>query len=160
MPGFLMTSSFDETVKIWDVENGNVSFIAERQFPTVISSLFFYKLIIILFSSRDESIHVSPIQIFRLHSLLAGNPKVYKYGIVPKIRMVTTHPCVRFEILFLFSFLVRSRFGSRAKFEMVEVSSVKTEATEPKVSSFPTTTPNVTSAVLKAQRKKLSKKNK
>ncbi len=35
VPGFLVTSSFDETVKIWDIENGNVTFIAERQFQTV-----------------------------------------------------------------------------------------------------------------------------
>ena len=36
VPGFLVTSSFDETVKIWDIENGNATFIAERQFQTVI----------------------------------------------------------------------------------------------------------------------------
>ena len=36
IPGFLATSSFDEMVKIWDIENGIVTFIAERQFPTVI----------------------------------------------------------------------------------------------------------------------------
>jgi hypothetical protein len=42
---------------------------------------------------------------------------------------------------------------------MVEVVDDKASAT-PIVSSFPTTAPIVTSAVLKAQRKKLSKKNK
>ncbi len=35
VPGFLITSSFDETVKIWDIENGNVTFVAERKFQTV-----------------------------------------------------------------------------------------------------------------------------
>jgi WD40 repeat protein len=35
VPGFLVTSSFDDTVKIWDIENGNVTYIAERQFQTV-----------------------------------------------------------------------------------------------------------------------------
>ncbi|CAF4853237.1 unnamed protein product, partial [Rotaria sp. Silwood1] len=53
----------------------------------------------------------------------------------------------------------RSRFGSRAKFEMIEVTN-ETASAIPTVSSFPTTVPTVTSAVLKAQRKKLSKKNK
>ena len=42
VPGFLVTSSFDETVKVWDIENGTVSFIAERQFPAVILNLLFY----------------------------------------------------------------------------------------------------------------------
>ena len=56
-------------------------------------------------------------------------------------------------------FVVRSRFGSRAKFEMVEVADEQAEA-KPSISSFPTTAPTVTSAVLKAQRKKTSKKNK
>jgi hypothetical protein len=63
------------------------------------------------------------------------------------------------SIINLFFFVVRSRFGSRSKFEMVEVADDKASAT-PVVSSFPTTAPIVTSAVLKAQRKKLSKKNK
>jgi periodic tryptophan protein 1 len=40
VPGFLVTSSFDDSVKIWDIENGNVTFIAERQFQTVISQFF------------------------------------------------------------------------------------------------------------------------
>ncbi|CAF5148050.1 unnamed protein product, partial [Rotaria magnacalcarata] len=34
IPGLLVTSSFDECVKVWDVENNTVTFIAERQFPT------------------------------------------------------------------------------------------------------------------------------
>jgi len=42
---------------------------------------------------------------------------------------------------------------------MVEVADEKPSATA-SVSSFPPTAPTVTSAVLKAQRKKLSKKNK
>jgi WD40 repeat protein len=46
IPGFLVTSSFDETVKVWDIENGNVTFIAERQFQTVIC-LFFFKFYLI-----------------------------------------------------------------------------------------------------------------
>jgi len=60
---------------------------------------------------------------------------------------------------FLFFFTVRSRFGSRVKFEMVEVADEKPSTTA-SASSFPPTAPTVTSAVLKAQRKKLSKKNK
>jgi WD40 repeat protein len=36
VPGFLVTSSFDESIKVWDIENNNVTFIAERQFQTVI----------------------------------------------------------------------------------------------------------------------------
>ncbi|CAF5185623.1 unnamed protein product, partial [Rotaria magnacalcarata] len=58
---------------------------------------------------------------------------------------------------------VRTRFGTRAKFEMVEVAEEPAAAaavSKPVVSSFPTTAPTVTSAVLKAQRKKSSKKNK
>jgi hypothetical protein len=42
---------------------------------------------------------------------------------------------------------------------MVEVAE-EAESAKPSISSFPTTAPNVTSAVLKAQRKNLSKKNK
>jgi len=42
---------------------------------------------------------------------------------------------------------------------MVEVANEVSSAT-PSISSFPTTAPPVTSAVLKAQRKNLSKKNK
>lgn len=30
-----MTASFDETVKVWDTENGQVTFIAERKFQSV-----------------------------------------------------------------------------------------------------------------------------
>ena len=41
VPGFLVTSSFDETVKIWDIENGTVTFIAERQFQTVFSFILY-----------------------------------------------------------------------------------------------------------------------
>ena len=55
--------------------------------------------------------------------------------------------------------IVRSRFGSRAKFEMVEVQDAPV-ASKPTASSFPATAPTVTSAVTKAQRKNLSKKNK
>ncbi|CAF0807161.1 unnamed protein product [Adineta ricciae] len=124
VPGFLMTSSFDETVKIWDVENGSVTFIAERQFPTG-----------------------------RINTCLANPDFPFTFAIGGQSKGLQIWDCTE-------NSNVRSRFGSRAKFEMVEVSSAETEATEPKVSSFPTTTPNVTSAVLKAQRKKLSKKNK
>ncbi|CAF5141230.1 unnamed protein product [Rotaria magnacalcarata] len=66
-------------------------------------------------------------------------------------------------VKFIYVFLVRTRFGTRAKFEMVEVAEEPAAAaavSKPVVSSFPTTAPTVTSAVLKAQRKKSSKKNK
>ena len=54
--------------------------------------------------------------------------------------------------------LVRSRFGSRAKFEMIEVEEPSINL-QPSISSFPATAPPpVTSAVTKAQKKKLSKK--
>lgn len=62
--------------------------------------------------------------------------------------------------MFLFDglFLVRTRFGSRAKFEMIEVKD-EPVSIQPTVSSFPPTAPPpVTSAVTKAQKKKLSKK--
>ncbi len=45
VPGFLVTSSFDETVKIWDIENGNIAFIAEREFQTVIIHFVFSVLL-------------------------------------------------------------------------------------------------------------------
>ena len=35
VPGLLVTSSFDEMVKVWDIENGTPSFVAERQFQAV-----------------------------------------------------------------------------------------------------------------------------
>lgn len=64
---------------------------------------------------------------------------------------------------FVFYFIVRSRFGSRAKFEMVEVADEDTKpsitTTTNTASSFPASAPKVTSAVLKANRKKMSKKN-
>ena len=65
-----------------------------------------------------------------------------------------------FDGIFLFNglLLVRTRFGSRAKFEMIEVED-EPIALQPTASSFPKTAPPpVTSAVTKAQKKKLSKK--
>lgn len=89
VPGFLVTSSFDELVKVWDIENGNVTFIAERQFPTVgclarSKYLFNFKV------SRGESIPVWSILISRLHLLLVDKLKDYKYGIVAKTPTVST----------------------------------------------------------------------
>lgn len=153
-----MTASFDETVKIWDIENGSVTFIAERQFQTVSSFLFFSKQMIILFFQGQ------------INTCLANPDFPFTFAIGGQYKGLQIWDCTEnangenslLSIIQnrIFSFLVRSRFGSRAKFEMVEVSSAETEAPEAKVSSFPITTPNVTSAVLKAQRKKLSKKNK
>ncbi|UJR36697.1 hypothetical protein I4U23_029414 [Adineta vaga] len=123
VPGFLVTSSFDESVKIWDVENGSVTFIAERRFQTG-----------------------------RINTCLANPDFPFTFAIGGQSKGLQIWDCTE-------NANVRSRFGSRAKFEMVEVFDEK-ESIKPIVSTFPTTTPNVTSAVLKAQRKKSSKKNK
>ncbi|CAF1251924.1 unnamed protein product [Rotaria magnacalcarata] len=127
IPGLLVTSSFDECVKVWDVENNTVTFIAERQFPT----------------GRINACLVNP-----------DFPFTYAFG--GQSQGLQIWDCSENSD-------VRTRFGTRAKFEMVEVAEEPAAAaavSKPVVSSFPTTAPTVTSAVLKAQRKKSSKKNK
>ena len=89
VPGFLVTSSFDELVKVWDIENGNVTFIAERQFPTV-GCLARFKYLLNFKLYREESMPVWSILIFRLHLLLVDKLKDYKYGIVAKTPTVST----------------------------------------------------------------------
>ncbi|CAF3877145.1 unnamed protein product [Adineta steineri] len=121
VPGFLVTSSFDETVKIWDIENGGVTFIAERQFQTG-----------------------------QINTCIANPDFPFTFAIGGQSKGLQIWDCTE-------NANVRSRFGTRAKFEMVEVVE-ETASAKPVVSAFPTTSPNVTSAVLKAQRKKSSKK--
>jgi len=123
VPGFLVTSSFDECVKVWDIENGNATFIAERQFP-----------------------------IGRINICLPNPDFPFTFAFGGQSKGLQIWDCTE-------NSNVRSRFGSRAKFEMIEVTAETTSPT-PTVSSFPTTAPTVTSAVLKAQRKNFSKKNK
>lgn len=123
IPGFLVTSSFDECLKVWDIENDTVSFIAERQFETG-----------------------------RINMCLANPDFPFTFAFGGHSKGLQIWDCSE-------NSSVRSRFGSRAKFEMVEVADEVVSSTAT-ASSFPTAAPNVTSAVLKAQRKKLSKKNK
>ncbi|CAF4250683.1 unnamed protein product [Rotaria sp. Silwood2] len=123
VPGLLVTSSFDDCVKVWDIDNENVTFIAERQFQTG-----------------------------RINTCLANPDFPFTFAFGGQSKGLQVWDCSE-------NSNVRSRFGSRAKFEMVEVAN-EIASTIPTVSSFPTTAPTVTSAVLKAQRKKLSKKNK
>jgi len=123
VPGFLITSSFDESIKVWDIENNNVTFIAERQF-----------------------------QAGRINTCFANPDFPFTFAFGGQSKGLQIWDCSE-------NTNVRTRFGSRAKFEMVEVAD-ETASAKPLVSSFPSTAPTVTSAVLKAQRKKLSKKNK
>ncbi|CAF1293199.1 unnamed protein product [Rotaria sordida] len=109
---FLVTSSFDESVKVWHIESENITFLTDRQFQTD-----------------------------RTNTCLANFDFPFRFALDGQSKAV------------------RSRFHSRAKFEMIEVAN-KTALSTASVSSFPTTALTVTSAILKAQRNKLFKKNK
>jgi WD40 repeat protein len=74
VPGFLITSSFDETVKIWDIENGAVTFITERQFQTVNK--------LELMSCSDRPCMSASIQQGRINTCLANPdfPFTFAFG--------------------------------------------------------------------------------
>lgn len=55
VPGFLVTSSFDDIVKVWDIENGNPTFIAEREFETVncfFSEFYLFRIYLLCLGSN------------------------------------------------------------------------------------------------------------